>query len=563
MYIFPPPRHKQANSGRATRQQPTMAAPPHQRQWCYATFYLLLALLFSLDQVASNLPIELQHKLTDARNDHEQRAADGAADTKDKEQTPPQHQTGFSEEYLDMFSHCNCPANDPNYDASQNTTPTAKMAYLISVHNKRTIHDGAYLLKALMETSHPGNTAIILIHVDKRVGIASRADKLDAQDEKNKYLYDDSVLKRYVDACLATPACTGNNSKDSDATILEVHSHFSPEWSKWSMNDPTIWGLEYLVHHSKFNHHSSQQKRPWDVFINLSGDTLPVITGQRISQLFEPNDGPLGNTNFVTSASCVTGLLPTSIYHFPKHWMKRAHYFQKEIPKTLSYIDETGEWREDVEIPIYFGSQWMALTYDFVSHVVRSMDHPNGLGNVLKETLIDTEVLMTDETFFATILMNSPEFKDTLPKLNADGALERYPSLFSLRYERMDENNPGPWGKFRSSDPLMDIPPRFADHTDGEGAAKPWGPYFLGVYDLGAIRDSGALFIRKVSWTVDENLIVMLPIEKSGTEEEAKLEWDMLPDLRWPEFGVKVRDPFVWDWENAKLEKQDHRKEKE
>jgi hypothetical protein len=197
-----------------------------------------------------------------------------------------------------------------------------------------------------------------------------------------------------------------------------------------------------------------------------------------------------------------------------------------------------------VDVGIYFGSQWMALTHEFVEYVIRSMDHPNGFGNVLMETFVETEVLMTDETFFATILMNSPAFKDTIPKLNADGALEKYPSLKHLRYERMDENNPNPWGKYRSNDPLYDIPPKFADATDGEGAAKPWGPYFLGVYDLGAIRDSGALFVRKVSRTVDENLVRMLPVERRDGEEQT--EWEMLPDIRWPNLGVKIHDPFVW-----------------
>lgn len=452
----------------------------------------------------------------------------------------------------DEWSTCNCPANEANYNDESQHIPFARMAYLISVHNKRTLSDGAYLLKALMETSHPGNTAIILIHVDKRVGISSRDDTVEDASIKNQFLYHDSTLRKYVDACHATPACirnriedtktiTNNNSNTNATTILEVHSHYAPEWSKWSMNDPTIWAMDYLTHYNtKLSGSSSPM---WDVFINLSGDTLPVITAQRISQLFEPINGPLGNTNFVTSSSCATGLVPTSIFDFPKHTMKRSHYFQHNIPKTLSYIDAvTGEWKKNVKTPIYFGSQWMALTHDFVEYVIRSMDHPNGLGNVLKETLIETEVLMTDETFFSTILMNSP-FKDTIPQLNDDGALEQYPSMYYLRYERMDENNPNAWGKYTSSDPLYDIPPRFGEVTDGEGPAKAWGPYFLGTYDLGDIKDSGAIFVRKVSWTVDENLVFMLPVRST---QEGKSEWDELPDIRWPSLGVKIHDPFIW-----------------
>ncbi len=231
--------------------------------------------------------------------------------------------------------------------------------------------------------------------------------------------------------------------------------------------------------------------------------------------------------------------------------MKRSHYFQRDIPQRLSYVDTlTGERRRNVETPIYFGSQWMALTYEFVHYVIRSMSHPNGLGSVLKDTLIECGVQMTDESFFATILMNSP-FNHTLPKLNAeDKSLLNYPSMQSLRYERMDENAPNAWGKWTGTNSLYDIPPKFKSVTDGEGPSKPWGPYFLGLYDLGAIKDSGALFIRKVSWSVDENLVRMLPVVRSEREEEAGLlEWDVLPDIRWPKNGVNIKEPWVWDQE--------------
>ena len=420
-----------------------------------------------------------------------------------------------------QWSTCICPKHRPNDDA----TPSARIAYLISVHNRRTIADAAHLVRDLVESSYRGDVAAILVHVDNRVGISDG-------------LYVGSPLQQYVDSCLAKECAfsySNNNENSTDNIILEVHSHFSPKWSKWSMNDPTLWGMDYLLHHGRFR----DARHRWDVFINLSGDTLPVVTSHRISELFA-TESALGGVNFVTSSSCVTGLHPTSIYHFPEHWMKRAHYIQHGIPKTLTY-QENEQWNRDAPITIYFGSQWMALQHEFVEYIVRSMEHPNGLANVLMETLIETEVLMTDETFFATLLMNS-HFNTTLPKLNPDGSMERLSSMKHLRYERMDENLPNPWGKYHSNHSLYDIPPKFGDATDNEGAAKPWGPYFLGVYDLGAIRDSGALFARKVSRTVDENLVRMFPVER-----EAELsEWEIIPDLRWPRLGVKIHEPFVW-----------------
>ena len=205
----------------------------------------------------------------------------------------------------DMWSQCNCPSS-----SSSSTTIThknhAKMAYLITVHNRRTIHDGAHLLKSLMETSQPGeqNTAVILIHVDHRVGIANPAEVAKNDTLKNQFLYHESPLRRYVDACLANSCAhingahhktTGNENK-KNSVLLEVHSHFAPKWSKWSMNDPTLWAMEYLLYHPQFQHDTNQLRlgkstnpqsaAPWDTFINLSGDTLPITSASRISQLF-------------------------------------------------------------------------------------------------------------------------------------------------------------------------------------------------------------------------------------------------------------------------------------
>ena len=104
----------------------------------------------------------------------------------------------------------------------------------------------------------------------------------------------------------------------------------------------------------------------WDVFVNLSGDSLAVYTPRVISRWFDPlmvvdrkgamvhnhscddlyngvddgncpidplddlnnpNDrGSLYGINSVTSSSCPTGLRPTHIYEFPEKWHKRWHY---------------------------------------------------------------------------------------------------------------------------------------------------------------------------------------------------------------------------------------------
>ena len=82
------------------------------------------------------------------------------------------------------------------------------------------------------------------------------------------------------------------------------------------MNDPTLWAMGRLLHRTP--------RWEWDAFANLSGDALPVVSAHRISRLFA-ECSPLGNTNFVTSSSCLSGLVPTSVSALPEGLMKRAH----------------------------------------------------------------------------------------------------------------------------------------------------------------------------------------------------------------------------------------------
>lgn len=72
---------------------------------------------------------------------------------------------------------------------------------------------------------------------------------------------------------------------------------------------------------------------------------------------------------------------------------------------------------------------------------------------------------------------------------------------------------------------------------------RPWGPYYVGVYDLGDIRDHRPLFVpfpasarasrfvslapaqvRKASRAVDPNIFRLLPVD----------DYAEIPDVRWP-----------------------------
>ncbi len=394
--------------------------------------------------------------------------------------------------------NCQCRSLDP---APQD--PSTRLIYLVTVHNYRTIEDAAYLFRAIRS---PQNT--ILIHVDKKC-------------DWNVYL--NSTLYQEVEAC----PC------GSKVVVESVHS---AKWSSWSMNDPTFWGMELA---------DTKYSGEWDVFINLSGDTMPVYTTEVMARLFDQQKGPLRKTNFVTSSSCETGLLPSSVYIFPEHWHKRSHYTNN--PKgdpIITFVNDKGE-NETIRLVTHFGSQWMALQPDFVKYLMTSLQRPDSLPSKYKDELIRTKRLMTDETFIPTLLMHVSPFNNTLPVVNEDGTLNSLPSMHAIRYERMDEHVPTAFGAY-ATEQRYEVPKSsIADEP------KVWGPYFLGIYDLANLKQSGALFVRKVSVTVDHNIVNLLPVNHV----------DELPDISWPH---EVKLSPLPDWEKRIKEAiEKRRKEKE
>ena len=151
----------------------------------------------------------------------------------------------------DLFSLQPCPARCVGIDSSSNNkkkknkkkTPQggSRIFYLILVHNERTEADAVHLFRAIRD---PRN--IIVIHYDRKVASSLLENK------------ESSVLLQEVKSC----PC---------GSTVRVESVHSVEWSKWSMNLPTLWGLELAASSTEF-------RDQWDVFINLSGDTMPVYT---------------------------------------------------------------------------------------------------------------------------------------------------------------------------------------------------------------------------------------------------------------------------------------------
>jgi Core-2/I-Branching enzyme len=338
----------------------------------------------------------------------------------------------------DVTSHtCTCHASSklskiPNscrnthaHNASEHCG--ARIFYLIGIHNQRTLDDALYLFRGIRD---PRNT--ILIHFDAKFGMEA---------------YHNSSLHKEINAC----PCGSH---------VEVASIHDCSWGTWTMNLPTLWSMRKAV---------LEYAGKWDVFINLSGDTLPVYTPDKIAELFA---GPLRGTNFVTSSACETGLRPTPMTAFPKGWHKRSHYSHQPA-ENLEYIDDNGVMHRNVSVEVYFGSQWMSLTPKWCEFLIHQLERPNSLPSRFRDWLIDTHKLMADETFFPSMMMLfAPE---TIPNITEDFFLDRHDVvMYAIRYERMDEHVPSSSGWF-PSEQRYEVP-----KSTGIEQPRVWGPYYLG-----------------------------------------------------------------------------------
>ena len=342
-----------------------------------------------------------------------------------------------------------------------------KIAYLIVAHDEATLRSASLLLDAIYD---PEN--LYLVHVDAKHKWTTKKDE---------------AMKPF----------TKNRPNVRWAQRTDVR------WGRWSMNEPTLWGMREAL----------RSPVDWDVFINLSGDTWPVLTPLSTRKTL----AAIKHLNFMTSApSCPTGLRPTGRQEFGDGWHKKQAYphpMLGDVP----------------DLEAFYGSQWMILSRAFARHVVDELDAPGTVAQKLREWFVNGTVVVEgvgrvkphipDETFFPSVLMASP-FRDAgAPKPvefydDATGGGGRVAMRASF-YVRMDEHYPWSSGKQRYRAPALDKKER------------PWGPYYLGAYDLGDVRDHRALFVRKTSRDVDANVFALLPVD----------DFAQIPALYWPEGG--------------------------
>ena len=363
----------------------------------------------------------------------------------------------------------------------------ARIFYLIIVHNEKSMEDAVHLFRTIRD---PRN--VIAIHLDlKARHLLERKEPMQ--------------LIREIEEC----PC---------GSLVRIDAVHDVKWSHYSMNLPTFWGMEIAV---------KEFSNQWDVFINLAGNTLPVYTTDTMAMMLKelPYD-------FVTSSSCETGLLPTNVYEFPSFWHKRRHYTldDTEPDQTFHFTDERGVTR-NATIQIYFGSQWVIFQHKFVKWFVDEMERPDSLATLLAEHLRTSGRLMTDETFLSTLIMYADQSLVSLPRVGDNHILlwnnGTGSGIKDVRFERMDEHVPTAFGSFWTQQ-RYDVPEKSSVEQP-----RPWGPYYLGVYDLANIRESGALFVRKISSAIDANLIHLLPVESR----------EDIPLIQWPEEVLITKKP--------------------
>jgi Core-2/I-Branching enzyme len=410
---------------------------------------------------------------------------------------------------------------DSNLRRKVGNNGDVRIFYLILIHNQRSANDAVYLFRAIRD---PRN--IIVIHFDKKVEHLLRPQQDNNNDDNDDTTTTSSpplTLLQEIESC----SCGSNVIVDS------VHS---VEWSKWSMNLPTLWGMGIAA--------SSQYEQEWDVFINLSGDTMPIYTTNTMATILQNL-----SYNFVTSRSCETGLIPTNVYTFPKYWHKRRHYTMDdtEPDPIFTYRKGSDNTIRNKTIVTHFGSQWIIVQNSFVTWLMEQLQDNDSWPSQYRDYLAESGKLMTDETFIPSVLMHINEGNDdihpNLPKIHTkayrllwnNGTLSH---IYHMRYERMDEHYPTSYGKFPRLQhykvPKSYIRQNLLDQP------KTWGPYFLGIYDMGQIRTSGALFARKISAILDFNMVQLLPVNR--TED--------IPNIHWP---VEVSFIDRPDW---RLEKE-------
>jgi len=210
-------------------------------------------------------------------------------------------------------------------------------------------------------------------------------------------------------------------NKADNIKILDGSMRVDIKWGQSSMVEATFNAIETII----------KSENEYDYVWLISGQDFPIKPRDYIIEYLERNKG----ANFIEVIKNINThqryLKRTSLY-YPK-WIVNNKTWIKIIKRF--YIEITGGYnrtfikrKNTTGMEFYFGSQWWALTYDFIKYAFEFYKANPEKIQYFENTIIP------DESLFQTIIMNS-KYKDSvidsLTHINWEGN-KRSPKTFTI-----------------------------------------------------------------------------------------------------------------------------------
>ncbi|MFF2909921.1 beta-1,6-N-acetylglucosaminyltransferase [Paenibacillus sp. NPDC057934] len=175
-------------------------------------------------------------------------------------------------------------------------------------------------------------------------------------------------------------------SKNYDNIRIMPSRHIT--YASWSMVQVELDAIKELLYWSS----------DWTHFINLSGQDMPLVNQDKVKNFLKENP----NKNFINLEIASES---DRRIHFNGYFIEDCGYLKRlgERNPFESYFDSG--------IKAYRGSQWKMITREFAEYVIAS-----SLSFEMQDYF--KFVLIPDETFFPTLIMNSNEFVGTVVNNN-------------------------------------------------------------------------------------------------------------------------------------------------
>lgn len=180
-------------------------------------------------------------------------------------------------------------------------------------------------------------------------------------------------------------------SNKSNVFVVSDHERINVFWGGFSIISATVLLLR-----------KATKLCPADYYILLSGSDYPVISNQQIELVLSQG------AEFINCKPAPQPSKPLKRFEYHHFEYQRKQYnlkwlFYRSIEELLKLFRR----KRMVPFDVYVGSQWFALTNKCVLHTLNTIDNNRLYYDFFKS------VLVPDESFFQTIIGNSP-FKNNL-----------------------------------------------------------------------------------------------------------------------------------------------------